>query len=535
MRHALVGAARLTRLGLRRDRVRLAVWVGAIVLLTVAVAGSFAELYPGEEGRQQAAATMGSPAALAMTGPARFLDDYHYGAMMTHQMLAFTAATVAIMSILTVIRHTRAEEESGRAEVVRASVVGRHAHLASALLVALAANLAVAAFLAVALPPLGVEGITWEGSALYGLAHLAVGMVFAAVAGIAAQVSEHSRGASGLAFAVLGLAYVLRAVGDAAGNWLSWASPIGWSQLTYVYVENRWWVLLPAVALTAVCVMAGASLSVRRDVGAGLRHPRPGPANASPALRRPLGFALRLHRGLILGFVAGLGLIGVAYGSIVTEVEEMLGGMDLIGDALAEMGGATMVDSFASLVTMVMAILASVYTVMAALRPRTEEASGRAEPVLATGLSAARWLGSHLIVAAVASVVVLAAAGLGFGLTALAMTGDDSYVIDFLAAAVAYAPALWLTIGVAALLFGLSPRWGVLAWLLPVYGFIVGYLGTLLQFPDWMVNLSPFGHIPGLPVDPMEWLPIVLLTLAGVGLTIVGMALFRRRDLASTV
>src|SRR5690606_4161607 len=122
-----------------------------------------------------------------------------------------------------------------------------------------------------------------------------------------------------------------------------------------------------------------------------------------------------------------------------------------------------------------------------------------------------------------------------FRSTALAMTGDDSYVIDFLAAAVAYAPALWLTIGVAALLFGLSPRWGVLAWLLPVYGFIVGYLGTLLQFPDWMVNLSPFEHIPGLPVDPMEWLPIVLLTLAGVGLTIVGMALFRRRDLASTV
>ena len=155
-------------------------------------------------------------------------------------------------------------------------------------------------------------------------------------------------------------------------------------------------------------------------------------------------------------------------------------------------------------------------------------------PVLATALSESRWLGSHLLVAAAGSVAVLAAAGLGFGLTALAVTGDDSYVVDLLTAALAYSPALWLTVGVAALLFGISPRLAVLAWLMPVYGFIVGYLGTLLQFPDWMVNLSPFGHIPGLPVDTMEWLPVVLLTLAGLGLAAVGMVLFRRRDLAST-
>ncbi len=36
---------------------------------------------------------------------------------------------------------------------------------------------------------------------------------------------------------------------------------------------------------------------------------------------------------------------------------------------------------------------------MAALRPRTEENAGRAEPLLATGLSRNHWLGSHLAIA----------------------------------------------------------------------------------------------------------------------------------------
>lgn len=533
MSDALVGAARLTRLAVRRDRVRLTVWVLAVVLITLAVAASFAELYPGAEGRQQAAATMGSPAALAMTGPDRYLADYHYGAMMSHQMLPYTVVTVAIMSILTVVRHTRTEEESGRAEVVRASVVGRHAHLVSALTTAFFANLAVAVLLAVTLPPLDVEGITWTGSAVYGAAHLAAGMVFAAVAGITAQISESPRGASGMALAALGLAYVLRAMGDAAGGWMSWLSPIGLSQQTFAHVENRWWPLLVSLAGFAVGAVAAAVLSTRRDVGAGLRAPRPGPANASPVLRRPLGFALRLHRGLLVGFAVGVGLLGVAYGSIITEVEGMLAGIELVDDALAEIGGDTIVESFVALITMVMAIIASMYTVMAALRPRGEETSGRAEPVLSTGLSRSRWLGSHLVIAAVGSAAVLVAGGLCFGLTALAVTGRTGQVGDLVGAAFAYAPALWLTVGLAGFLFGLSPRLAALAWAIPVYGFVVGYLGTMLDFPAWMANLSPFSHVPGLPADSMEWLPVVLLTAVGLGLAGVGLALFRRRDVAS--
>src|SRR5690606_21719148 len=165
------------------------------------------------------------------SGPRHYLTDDGFGSILSHQMIGFTAVLVGLMSVLIVTRHTRAEEETGRAELVRSTVVGRHAHLAAALAVAVLANLALAPLLAVGLAGLGMEDIDTGGSLVYGFAHAAAGLVFAAVAAVTVQFTAHTRGASGMALAVIGVAYVLRAAGDSGENdTLSWLSPIGWVQ-----------------------------------------------------------------------------------------------------------------------------------------------------------------------------------------------------------------------------------------------------------------------------------------------------------------
>lgn len=532
---SLTGTGRLARLALRRDRIRTPIWISVLVLASVATAASFTDLYPAEENRQQVAATMDSPAGLVMTGPSRYLDDYNFGSIMGHQMLGFVAVLVALMTVLMVVRHTRTEEESGRAELVRAGVVGRHAHLASALVVATIANVGLGLLLAVAIGAMGAEGITWGGSFLYGAAHTAVGLVFAGVAAVTVQITEHSRGASGMAIAVIGASYVLRAIGDIGEGVLSWFSPIGWAQATYVYVDDRWWPLLPAVVATAALVAGGVELSTRRDVGAGLRPARSGTARASGALVRPVGFAFRLHRGLLIGFGVGMVLLGMSYGSVLADVEEMLAGVDVLEDALAEMGGASFGESFASLIMVIMSIFGSVYVVLASLRPKSEENGGRAEPILSTGVSRSRWLGSHVAVAMVGGAAMSALAGLGFGLLAASSLQDTSLIGRYFAAALAYVPAVWVTAGVAVALYGLVPRATTLAWLVPVYAFVVGYLGQILQFPDWMANLSPFGHVPQVPASDLIWTPLITLTIIAGLLVVAGLTGFRRRDLLSTV
>lgn len=528
----LAGTRTLIRFNLRRDRVRIPVWILALVLGTLSTADSFTTLYAEPADRAAVAGTMESPAGLAMTGPRHYLDDYTFGSMLGHQMLGFVVVLVALMSVLVVTRHTRAEEETDRAELVRSAVVGRHAQLTAALTVAVLANLVLALLLAVGLSGLGTDGIDAGGSLLYGLAHAAVGIVFAAVAAVTVQFTAHTRGASGMALAVLGAAYVLRAAGDVGDNGaLSWLSPIGWAQRTYVYVDNRWWPLLLCLVLAVLTAAAGFVLSTRRDVGAGLRASRLGSPVASAALVRPFGFALRLHRGMLLGFGIGLFLMGAMYGSILGQADDMLKNIDQVQEALAKIGGTTMAESFASMVMVIISVVASVYVVMASLRPRAEESAGRAEPLLATGLSRTRWAGSHLAVALTGGTVLLLLAGLGFGILGAASASDGSLVPKLVGASLAYAPALWVTAGVAVALFGWFPRAGAAAWIVPVYAFVVGYLGQMLQFPDWMSNLSPFGHVPQLPAAEMSWTPLIVLTLIAAALMWLGLAGFRRRDL----
>ncbi|MFB8051017.1 ABC transporter permease [Streptomyces rubiginosohelvolus] len=528
---AFTGTGTLLRFNLRRDRVRMSVWLLALTLGTLATAAEYKTLYSTPEERAAAVSSMDSPAALAMTGPRSYLSDYTAGAMLGHQMLGFMAVLVGLMSVLTVTRHTRDEEETGRAELVRSTVVGHHAHLAAALAVAVVANLGLALLLALGLTATGVPGVGAGGALLYGLAHAAIGLVFAGVAAITAQLTAHTRGASGLALAMIGASYVLRASGDVGNDALSWLSPIGWIQRTYVFVDDRWWPLALCLLLAAATAAYGFVLSTRRDVGAGLRPARLGRRTASDALTRPFGFALRLHRATLLGFAAGLCLMGVMYGSILGEAADMVESVGQLQEALKDIGGATVAESFASMVMVVVAVVAAVYVVMAALRPRAEENAGRAEPLLATGLSRNRWLGSHVAVALAGGTALLVLAGLCFGVSGAASTGDGSLVLELTLAAAVYAPALWVTVGVAVLLFGWFPRAGAVAWIVPVYAFLVGYLGPILQLPVGLTNLSPFGHVPQLPAAPMTWTPLLALTAVAAGLIALGLAGFRRRDL----
>ena len=524
------GTGALIRFGLRRDRIRLLVWIAAVVFLTVVSLLSFVANYPTETDRMEITAGLDSPAMTALTGPDHYLTHYTYASMLGHQLTYLIAIALAIMTVLLVVRHTRMEEETGRAELIRAGVVGRHAHLTAALALAVIASVATTGVLTAALVAVGVASVGWGEALLFSAAVASVGLVFAGVAAVTAQVTEHSRAASGMGLALVGLAYALRAIGDAGDTpALSWLSPIGWAQRTYVGVDDRWWPVLLAVGLFLLLALLAGWLSNRRDVAAGLRRPRAGRAAATSALVHPLGFALRLHRGLLIGFGIGAALGGAAYGSVFGELEEMLANLELADELLARFE-STAVDAFATVILLILAVVAAAYVVLAALRPRTEEVAGRAEPVLVTGLSRTRWLASHLVVALAGGAVVMVAAGAAFGAAAAASTGDPELFGRITGASLVYLPALWLVAGLAVTLYGWWPRAAGLVWLVPAYGFVVGYLGQLLSMPDWLANLSPFGHVPQLPAYELRWTPLLILTLIAAVLIGLGLVGFRRRD-----
>ncbi|HEV7760271.1 MAG TPA: hypothetical protein VGO78_14820 [Acidimicrobiales bacterium] len=525
-RGELTGAGTLTRFVLRRDRVRIVVWMAAITLLVLSTAASVKGLYPTQADLDEAAqATHGNAAAIAFNGPDQALDTV--GGQVAFQIGAFGLVVVALMGVFMVGRETRAEEESGRLELVRAMGVGRHAPTAAALVVAGGMSLIVGALVTLSLL---TQDLPSTGCLVFGASFAATGLVFAAIALVAAQVSENTRVVYGLSGAVLGASFVLRAAGDIGDGTLSWLSPIGWAQKARPFAGDRWWPLLLPLAATVVLVGVAGFLATRRDVGGGLVPPRPGPPVASPALGSPLGLAVRLQRGSLIAWTAGLVLVGVAYGSVANDVEDFIGDNDSIKDMVARAGG-NLVDSYLATSLMMLALIGSGFAISSVLRLRSEETDLHAESLLAAPVARARWVASHLTVAVVGSVLVVGLTGLSVGLSYGIAAGDAGQPLRLLAASLAYLPPVWLLIGVTLALFAFVPRATVAAWGVLAACFVIGLLGDVLGLPGWVDDLSPFEHVPQVPAAGLQVLPLVVLTLLATAFTAAGVLGFRHRDL----
>lgn len=525
MTDALVGTRQLFRLVLRRDRIRLPIWVLGIVGIVYASVGAVRTAYSAPEQIAGYAETLGnSPAAIAMAGPPYALDTL--GGVVINE-IGFTALVgVALMTVFLVVRHTRAEEEQGRTEVLRSTVVGRHAGLAAALLEVVLGSVLVG---------LGVVGsmlsldLAVADSVLYGAAVACFGVLMAGVASVTAQLTEHARGAVGMALGILGLAFLLRAVGDVQRSWVSWTSPMGWSQQVHAFGEPRWWPLLVSVSFTVLAVAGAVALATRRDLGAGIVPARPGPGGATDRLGSPVGLAFRLQRGALLGWAVGLFIGAAAYGSFSREVADMVRSNPELADFFARTGG-NVVESFLASALLIMNLIGTGFATSSALRLRAEETSGRLEPVLATGVSRTRWLLSGMLVTALGTLVMVAVIGLGLGLAQAIVTGDPGAVGRMLGYSLTYLPAVLVLSALVVLLFGWLPRLVGLAWAAMAVFFLIGYFADLFDFPAWVRDVSPFTHTPLVPAQDASLLPVSALALVVVLLVAVAASGFRRRD-----
>ena len=528
---ALVGTGSLVRLALRRDRMLLSAWILIFVVMAAGSASATVGLYDTVESRAQAAATINdTPSLVALYG--LIYDESSVGALSMIKLGAFGGALVAVLAILLVIRHTRSEEEAGRLELVGSAVVGRHAPLAAALIVTIGGVVTLGLLTSAGLVS---AGLPVAGSLAFGLAWASIGIAFAAVAAVAAQVTVSSRAAIGIAVAFLGAVYVVRAVGDTAGDGgaqsLRWLSPIGWGQQVRPYQGDRWWVLVLPVAFFIALTTTAYALVQRRDHGAGLLPDRLGPASAGRSLRGPLGLAWRLHRGALYGWTAGFTLLGLVFGNVAANVGDFMDS-PAARDLIQKLGGVQgLTDAFMSTELGMVGVIASVYGAQVLMRLRSEESQLHSEPVLATRVGRIPWALSHVLIAVVGTAVLLASAGLGAGLTYSAQTGDPADFWRVLTAAVVRLPAAWVIAGIVVATFGLAPRAMVAGWVALVTFFVLGEFGPLFGLSQSVMNVSPYAHVPRLPGGDLTTAPLVWLAAVAAALTFAGLVGFRHRDL----
>lgn len=525
---SLAGTRTLVRLALRRDRIMLPAWIAALAVTIIGSASAYADLYKTPQQLHDLAAGIGDNAAtLAIYGP---VYDVSIGGLTAWKPGVVTLVLAGLMNILVVTRHTRADEEAGRLELLGAGVVGRNAALAAALMVALAADAVLAI---VTIVGTIAVGLPVGGSIALGLALASAGAMFAAIAAVSAQVTESARAANGIASSVLGVSYLIRAVGDSTRHgWIGWLSPIGWAQQIRPFADERWWVLGLAVLFTAGAIAGALALLARRDIGAGLLPPSPGPARAAASLGSPVALAWRLQRNALAGWLVAFVTLGVVGGLIAQSIGDFVKDNSQVEQFLRDLGGrASLEDAYLASIFGVLGLVAAAYALQATLRLRAEETGLRAEPVLATATSRTRWALSHIAFAAGGPALLLGAAGLAAGLAHGIQIGDvGGEVPRLLGAALAQLPAAWVIGAIAIALFGLAPHQTAASWGALVACLLLAEIGPIIGLSDWVLDISPFAHVPKLPGGDASAAPLIWLAVVAAAIAAAGLAGFRRRD-----
>jgi ABC-2 type transport system permease protein len=521
------GVPTLLRFQLRRERRALPVWVLVTAGLVYVQSVQSQSLYGTPEALAKLrATTLGNGAIVAMSGPDRLLETI--GGEIVFEIFGFAAIVLALMSMFLVGRNTRADEETGRAELVRSARVSRHALLVTPLLVAVLANVTVGVLVAL----IGVAtDLPAGGSLLFGAALASVGLVFTGLTALFAQVFENTRPVYGTVTALLGLSFALRAAGDAGTDALAWLSPLGWGQRTYPYVDDRWWPVVLALAVAGLLVAAAWATLERRDFAGGLVPARLGPPEAPRSLSTPLGLAWRLQRGALLGWAIGGFTLGVMFGSISKSIEQYVADNPEFAQYLPG-GAGDVLDSFVAVALAVVTLLSVAAGISAALRARAEETGGRAEPVLATAVSRRSWLGGHVVLAMGGSLATLACGALGLGLAYGLSVSEPEQIGRTLAASAAYAPATLLAVAVAVAGVGLVPRLAaVVAWTLLGYMALVTLLADSFDLPSWSRQVSPLDQTPQVPLESATAMPLAVMAVLAVAVVALGLAGLARRDI----
>ncbi|WP_410638031.1 ABC transporter permease [Amycolatopsis sp. lyj-346] len=526
----LAGTWHLTRLALRRDRVILPIWIVLLSIVPASTVNTFTQFYPTVADRLalQAGANA-NPSYALLYGPP--FDLTTAGGFIAWRMCGFLALLTGLMVVFTVTRHTRAEEDTGRAELLGSAVVGRYAALTAAVLVAGGASVLIGLVQAVTMIGAGLPA---AGSLAFGAAEALAGLVFTAVAAVAVQLAEYSRTANGIGTAVVGAAFLLRGAGDSTvdARWLSWLSPIGWVQQVRAFAGERWWVLLLPVGFALAAGGLGYWLLPRRDVGVGVLPPRPGPARAAASLRSPLALAWRLHRGPLLGWTIGTAVAGAVFGSIAGGVGDLVGSSPQAQQIFERLGGShALTKAFLAAMAGMFAMVASLYGVQAVLRMRGEETAIRLEPVLATSVGRLRWAGSHLVFAFFGTAALLLSGGVFMGLANGLRTGDvGGSLADTLAGMLVQLPAAWVVVALAVAIFGLLPGFSAAAWAVGALALLLSLFGPIVNLPQAVLDVSPFQHPPKIPGQEFTATPLGWLLAVTVAALVAGLAGWKRRD-----
>lgn len=517
-------------LSVRLIRLRtIAIGVGLAAYM-VLEAVAFKTGYPDAASRAALTLWGEDPGIRIIAGPATAVETL--GGFVVWDAGLYLSLILGAWVLTTTTRLLRGDESAGRSELLLTGPIRPERALVIQLLVLLAACLGLGIVLSLALAFSGADA--W-GSVLFGAASAGYCGALVGIAGLASQVFATRVGALGASGAALVVAILVRMVSNSADSrtWLGWLTPTGWADHLRAFGDNRWPVLLIPLVVTAALVAGSAVIRRHRDSGASLIAGREERRSRSWGLGSPVGFAWRSSLGVLLAWAAGVAVAGAVVGALLPTFEEFLGSDASLVDMLkaAGMNVDDLTRGFIGLWATLLGLVIAVYSAFRMGATRNEEDSTRAEFLLTRPVPRWRWLGGHVLCVLAAGVVLSVVSGAAMWLASVAVDANLT-AADTFSAMFNTLPMVAVFAGLSVLVFGVAPRLTVaVGAAAAVVAFVLELVGPILEWPDWVVGLSPFHHLAAVPVDPFEWPAALAMLAIGLAFTLAGIAAFERRDL----
>lgn len=524
-----------------RHTARSALIIGLVIgLYMIVKASSYLKAYPTEVARQKIAETLGSNVGIeALLGVAHHIETV--SGYVTWNFLCLVAAAGAVWALLIATKTLRGEEDSGRWELLIAGQTTARRATANAL-AGLTSSLVIfyifVALSVITISRLHGASFTTSASLFFALALVAGAIEFMAVGALASQLMPVRSRATGLAVSIFGLFYMVRLIADTtSAHWLLVVSPLGWiEKLQPMYNSQPLW-LIPIGVFILVTSGLTIFLAGRRDLGEGIFVSRDTAEARDWLLRTPFRFAIRLTRGVTVGWLTAVVVGAFVYGQLakgsIVKVLSQSRAVEHDLNKIAHTSQAQIVSAsaFLGISFFLIMIIAMFYAASAVGRIREDESAGYLDNFLVRPISRIKWLRGRAFLTVIVIVLIGLLSGLATWAGEASQHAGVSLHTVLLAGANAMTPVLFI-FGIGVFAFGVMPRltsvftYGAIAW-----SFLIVMLSSGLSLNHWLLDTSILHHVTLAPAVGANWVADGCLVAIGLILFLIGVLGFNSRDL----
>ncbi|WP_427813689.1 ABC transporter permease [Enterococcus sp. 22-H-5-01] len=368
-----------------------------------------------------------------------------------------------------------------------------------------------------------------------GFSIASIGMLFGFISLLMGQVMNDSRSAYFTSYGLYAVLYICRMLTDVSNPKWTWVSPVGWVEKTAIYSQNYWLPLVLILGLGMICLFIAITIASARDIGSGILSTKEGKAKAGHLLSSPIGLVFKLERNSIFGWLFGSIILGTAYGSIFQTIGDIIGTnptyKKLLGISQIHTANRELLLNYLNMLGLFFVALAVTSGILVVFRLSSDENKGYLEMVHAKKISKTNLAASYFLVALCLSLFVFTSALVSTFLIGNSTLNEPLSSNYFWQTFFGFLPTILFYIGCANALVGFIPKANKLLWFYLAAGIVFKMFGPLMNLPKKYAAISPFGWVGKIPSEPINQQVTLLLWIAFIILTILGLVGYNKRDM----